>query len=85
MRNLTLCFALVLLISVASAQNIKPCKPCEQLKNIQLPDVTILAVEAKASDTIKDPSQPWIPTVMISKPFCRVLGRISKEINFEIL
>jgi feruloyl esterase len=44
-----------------------------------------MAVEVKTSDTIKDPSQPWIPTVIINKPFCRVLGRISKEINFEIL
>src|SRR5690349_19192949 len=85
MRNLSFCFALVLLIKVASAQNVKPCKPCEQLKNLQFPDVTILSVDAKTSDTIKDPSQPWIPPVVINKPFCRVLGRISKEINFEIL
>ena len=85
MRNFSICFVLVLLINVASAQNVKPCKPCEQLKNLQLPDVTILSVEAKISDTIKDPSQPWIPPAIINKPFCRVLGRISKEINFEIL
>ncbi|HTS45632.1 MAG TPA: tannase/feruloyl esterase family alpha/beta hydrolase [Puia sp.] len=85
MRNLTFGFALMFFISAASAQNIKPCKPCEELKNLQLPDVTILVAEAKFSDTIKDPGQPWIPTVIINKPFCRVLGRISKEINFEIL
>ena len=85
MRNFSFCFALVLLADITSAQNVKPCKPCEQLKSLQLPDVTILSVEAKVSDTIKDPSQPWIPTVVISKPFCRVLGRISKEINFELM
>lgn len=85
MRNFSLCFALIFFISAVSAQNIKPCKPCEQLKNLQLPDVTILVAEARISDTIKDPSAPWIPTVIIHKPFCRVLARISKEINFEIL
>jgi len=85
MRNFILFFALTVLACTASAQNVKPCKPCEQLKNLQLPDVTILSVEAKTSDTIKYPSQPWIPTVIINKPFCRVVGRISKEINFEIL
>jgi feruloyl esterase len=85
MRSLSICLAFLFFISVASAQNAKPCKPCEDLKNLQLPDVTILAVEAKTHDTVKDPSQPWMPTVIISKPFCRVLGRVSKEINFELL
>lgn len=67
------------------AQTVKPCKPCEALLKLQLPDVTILVAEAKASDTIANPDEPWVPTVIISKPFCRVLGRISKEINFELL
>jgi len=85
MRNVSICFALTFFISAALAQSVKFCKPCEELKNIQLPDVTILLVEAKVSDTIKTPSEPWNPTVIINKPFCRVLGRISKEINFELL
>ncbi|HEY1872312.1 MAG TPA: tannase/feruloyl esterase family alpha/beta hydrolase [Chitinophagaceae bacterium] len=85
MKYVCTCFALMVLISAASAQNLKPCKPCEELKNLQLPDVTILVAEAKVSDTVRDPSQPWVPTVIISKPYCRVLGRISKEINFELL
>src|SRR6476469_1020203 len=85
MRMLSLFFAPVFFINTASAQSVKSCKPCEELKNLQLPDVTILVAEAKASDTIKNPNEPWMPTVIINKPFCRVLGRISKEINFEIL
>ncbi|MFZ0283002.1 MAG: tannase/feruloyl esterase family alpha/beta hydrolase [Bacteroidales bacterium] len=57
-------------LSIVSAQTIlnsKACIPCEQLKEIKLPDVTILEVE----ETIEG--------------HCRVLGRISKEINFELL
>jgi feruloyl esterase len=72
-------------IGAASAQNVKFCKPCEELKNLQLPDVTILVAEDKASDTIKNPNEPWMPTTIINKPFCRVFGRISMEINFELL
>ncbi|MCY7421547.1 MAG: tannase/feruloyl esterase family alpha/beta hydrolase [Chitinophagaceae bacterium] len=85
MRNVSICFALIFFISTASAQSVKFCKPCGELKNLQLPDVTILVAEVKASDTIKTPGEPWNPTVIINKPFCRVLGRISKEINFELL
>jgi hypothetical protein len=61
-----------------------PCTPCDKLKDLKLPDVTILSVEALASDTIKSP-EPWIPPAIINKPFCRVMGRISAEINFELL
>ena len=85
MRNLCIYFALASFASAASAQSVKSCKPCEQLKNLQLPDVTVLLAEARASDTIKNLNEPWNPTIIINKPFCRVLGRISKEINFEIL
>lgn len=85
MKSVSICFALIFFISASSAQTVKFCKPCEELKNLQLPDVTILVAEVKASDTITTPSEPWNPTVIISKPFCRVLGRISKEINFELL
>lgn len=45
------------------------CKPCEELLELELPDVAIL--EASAGDE---------PVA-----HCRVLGRISKEINFELL
>lgn len=83
MRNVYICYALLFFCSVASAQNVRPCKPCEELMNLQLPDVTILVAEHKTSDTIKN--APWEPAVIISKPFCRVLGRISREINFEVL
>ena len=85
MRKLSISFALLFFISAVSTQSVKSCKRCEEIKNLQLPDVTILVAEAKTSDTIKSPSEPWIPTVIIKKPFCRVLGRISKEINFELL
>src|SRR4029078_493140 len=83
--NPSICFALMFFVSAASAQTVKSCKPCEDLKKLQLPDVTILVGGHKTSDTIKNPSEPWIPTVIIKKPFCRLLGRISKEINFELL
>jgi feruloyl esterase len=85
MKKFSISFALMFFISTVSAQSVKFCKPCEELKKLQLPDVTILVAEAKASDTIKNPNEPWIPTLIINKPFCRVLGRISKEINFELL
>ncbi|MEO6232367.1 MAG: tannase/feruloyl esterase family alpha/beta hydrolase [Ferruginibacter sp.] len=85
MKNVCIFFTLMFLISTASAQSVQPCKPCEALKNLQLPDVTILVAEAKAFDTISNPNEPWIPTIIINKPFCRVLGRISREINFELL
>jgi hypothetical protein len=60
-----------------------PCTPCDKLKDLRLPDVTILSVEAKQSDTIRNP-EPWIPAAYLTKPFCRVVGRISAEINFEL-
>ena len=85
MRSVSICFTLMFIISSASAQTVKSCKPCEELKNLQLPDVTILVVEAKILDTIRNPNEPWMQTVIINKPYCRVLGRISKEINFELL
>lgn len=81
MKKLGLTFALLLLIKATSAQRVKPCKPCEELKNLQLPDVAILVAEAKFSDTNESSN----PTDKTNKSFCRVLGRISKEINFEIL
>lgn len=60
------------------------CLPCEKLKDLRLPDVTIVSVDIRNSDTIRY-AEAWIPRVVISKPFCRVMGRISAEINFELL
>ncbi|MEO6286861.1 MAG: tannase/feruloyl esterase family alpha/beta hydrolase [Dyadobacter sp.] len=85
MRKFCISFAFLLFAFVAPAQHVKPCKPCAELKNLQLPDVTILVAEANVGDTIKEPNEPWRGTVVIQKPFCRILGRISKEINFELL
>ena len=85
MRNFPVFFAIMLLNHFASAQGVKPCKPCEELKKLQLPDVTILVVEANSADTIINLGEAQNPTVIKKKAFCRVLGRISKEINFEIL
>jgi feruloyl esterase len=85
MRKSCISIALILFISAATAQTVKYCKPCADLKNLQLPDVTILSAEAKVLDTIQNPNEPWIPMVIINRPFCRVLARISKEINFELL
>lgn len=85
MKKTCICFAALFFAGTVSAQTVKFCKPCEALKNLQLPDVTILVAEAKAFDTIKNPNEPWMTTVIINKPFCRVVGRISREINFELL
>src|ERR1700712_104051 len=55
----------------------KNCIPCEQLMNLRLPDVTILEAKPMQSDSIEGQ--------LIKVPFCRLLGRISKEIDFELL
>lgn len=55
----------------------KNCIPCEQIMNLRLPDVTILEAKSMQIDTIEDQ--------VITVPFCHVLARISKEINFELL
>lgn len=84
-RALVLCISLGLIPTNLSAQGRKePCIPCEQLKGLHLPDVTILKVESLKGDTIKGLVE-FIPDVIIRGPFCRVIGRISKEINFELL
>ena len=85
MRNVIIFFALLFSISTSFAQNSKSCKTCEELIHLQFPDVTILFTEHKLSDTIKQSFEDWTPTFIINKPFCRILGRISEEINFELL
>lgn len=57
--------------------NSKNCIPCEQLKDLRLPDVTILESKSLKNDTIEGE--------VITVPFCYVLARISREINFELL
>ena len=54
-------------LSAQADSDSSPCIACEQLKELSLPDLTIL--EAKET----------------AEGHCRVLGRISKEINFELL
>jgi hypothetical protein len=46
-----------------------PCVTCEELMNIDFPEVTIIKTENIDED----------------KPYCKVLGTIGKEINFELL
>jgi feruloyl esterase len=82
MKNLTILFALLngfipLFLSAQINSSSKQCISCEQLKNLRLPDVTILEAESLKNDTIEGQ--------VITVPFCRVLGKISKEINFELL
>jgi hypothetical protein len=74
-------FVLAFVITIANGQQ-KSCKPCDQLKDLQLPDVKITSADYKLSDSVRiEYSGP----IFISKPFCRVMGTISKEINFELL
>lgn len=82
MKTALIC--LMLLSCSIHAIGKEPCLRCEDLKSLRLPDVTILNVESKTSDSIRVP-EPWLPVVVIKKPFCRVTGRIGKEVHFEIL
>ena len=66
-----------LVLPAQNNSNVKNCIPCEQLKSLALPDVTILQAKSFEKDSIEGQA--------ITVPFCRVLGRISKEINFELL
>lgn len=68
---------LPLVLPAQGSSRIKSCIPCEQLRKLRLPDVTILEAKSLKKDTIEGE--------VIKVPFCRVLGRISKEINFELL
>src|SRR5687767_10442445 len=82
MKRITVIFGLLVALAplVLTAQtnaNSKPCIPCEKLTDLRLPDVMVLSAESLMSDTIQGQ--------IITVPFCRVLGRISKEIEFELL
>ncbi len=66
-----------LVLPAQNNSNSKKCIPCQQLKDLRIPDVTILDAQSLKNDTIEGE--------VITVPFCRVLGKISKEINFELL
>jgi feruloyl esterase len=57
----------------ARQQTIKPCMSCDEAINIKFPDVRIISVE-KVNEEGEN-----------KKSYCRVLGVIGREINFEIL
>ena len=78
----TIAFLLGLLAFLPATQfaqipKTKPCIPCEQLKGLQLPDVTIVEARSMKNDTLLD--------AIISVPSCFLLGRIGREIQFELL
>ena len=82
MKKLVIFFGLLpvfipLILLAQTNSNSTSCIPCEKLKELRLPDVTILEAKSLRTDTINGQ--------IITVPFCRVLGRISKEINFELL
>src|SRR6478609_11985847 len=82
MKKLTILLTIMLgfssiILFAQTGSNVKQCIPCEELKNLRLPDVTILEAKSFRHDTIEGE--------VITVPFCRILGRISKEINFELL
>ena len=74
MKNVLITGAFILIVNYAKAQSFpdaltKPCLSCESLKELQLPDVSIMQTAM-----INEPS-----------PHCKVLGVIGKEIKFEVL
>ena len=84
MKTLQLLIAWILVFSFSTISAKDPCIPCERLNDLKIPDVTVLSTESKASDSIRVP-EPWLPVAVITKPFCRITGKIGSEINFEIL
>jgi hypothetical protein len=84
MKTLMVLMSLLLLAVSFYAVGLAPCIPCEKMKDVKLPDVTILSVESKTNDSMRVP-EPWLPMVVITKPFCRVMGKIGAEIHFEVL
>jgi len=89
MRTITVFFIVVFafcpfLIFGQAEANSKSCIPCEKLKELRLPDVTISRAESMEKETIESPT-PWMPPYVVNVPFCKVSGTISKEIGFELL
>ena len=58
------------------------CKPCESLKDLNIPDVQILQADSRQSDTIK--ATEIVPELIVHVPFCHVIGLIGKEIEFDL-
>jgi hypothetical protein len=82
MKAIAYLVQLFMLVSATVYAQQKSCKPCEQLKELKLPDVKVQVADYKLSDSVQNEYEAG---VLISRPFCRVLGTISKEINFELL
>jgi feruloyl esterase len=58
---------------------------CEELQALQLPDTTIVASAIKpAPSWTVDNDTLTRGSVVVKEPFCRVQGRIEKEIEFEL-
>ena len=73
------------IVSFGQRNNVKACVPCEQLIKLQLPDVTILKSKSLTRDSIGRPFSSTEGPFVVSVPFCKVAGVISKEIDFELL
>ncbi len=82
---LLIIFLFVTLFSSGQPTNTrKACVSCEQLKKLQLPDVSITSIISLQRDTISYP-ETWRPPAVLKSPFCRLKGIISREIVFELL
>jgi feruloyl esterase len=59
---------------------------CESLRQVELRDVTIESATAIASSPVWTTPQDSISrgAVSVTQPFCRVTGRIEREIEFEV-
>ncbi len=66
---LVISFCLFLTSAVICQESTAPCIPCQELSQLQLPDVSITS-SAEETDEVD---------------FCKVMGTIGKEINFELL
>ena len=84
----TLVVSLLLIAALAAAPGSAQTKPaCEKLKDLQLPDTSILSAESVAAGPFALP--PGMPAPSVDVPaFCRVRGEIKpssdSHINFEV-
>ncbi|REG86329.1 tannase/feruloyl esterase family alpha/beta hydrolase [Algoriphagus antarcticus] len=89
MKGLSYLFAVVVGLTPLFAlgqisTKIGSCVPCEQLKDLQLPDVTIMEIETMSNEAI-EADDYWAAIADRKTSFCLVRGKISKEIKFELL
>jgi hypothetical protein len=80
-------FSLSVSIAAASPASPQAKAPCEKLRDLQLPDTSILSVESVAAGPFALP--PGMPAASVDLPaFCRVRGEIrptsDSHINFEV-